>query len=78
MRLDLTEDAFLVFRNGANGVINVVYRRADGNIGWIDPSSPIDKGGRVADKASGKAAVAVVPVKPGGEQSQGKRSKTSS
>ena len=78
MRLDLTEDAFLVFRNGANGVINVVYRRADGNIGWIDPSSPIDKGGRVADKVGGKVVVAVVPVKSAGKQSQGKRSKTSS
>ena len=40
MQLDLTEDAFLVFRNAANGEINVVYRRKDGNIGWIDPATP--------------------------------------
>lgn len=40
MQLDLTDDAFLVFRNGASGEINVVYRRKDGNIGWIDPASP--------------------------------------
>lgn len=40
MQLDLTEDAFLVFRNAASGEINVVYRRKDGNIGWIDPSTP--------------------------------------
>jgi hypothetical protein len=26
-----------MFRNAANGALNVVYRRADGNIGWIDP-----------------------------------------
>ncbi len=39
MHLDLTEDQFLVFRNGGNGELNVVYRRADGNIGWIDPST---------------------------------------
>ena len=40
MQLDLTEDAFLVFRNAASGEINVVYRRKDGNIGWIDPATP--------------------------------------
>lgn len=37
MRLDLTEAPFLVFRNAASGEINVVYRRPDGNVGWIDP-----------------------------------------
>ena len=37
MQLDLTDEAFLVFRNASNGAINVVYRRKDGNIGWIDP-----------------------------------------
>ena len=26
-----------MFRNAANGALNVVYRRPDGNIGWIDP-----------------------------------------
>ena len=36
MHLDLTDRAFLVFRNAAHGGLNVVYRRADGNIGWID------------------------------------------
>lgn len=39
MQLDLTDDAFLVFRNASSGAINVVYRRGDGNIGWIDPES---------------------------------------
>ena len=37
MQLDLTDKAFLVFRNAGHGGINVVYRRADGNVGWIDP-----------------------------------------
>lgn len=37
MQLDLMETPALVFRNGAHGEINVVYRRSDGNIGWIDP-----------------------------------------
>jgi ribosomal subunit interface protein len=40
MQLDLTDEPFLVFRNAANRSINVVYRRKDGNIGWIDPDSP--------------------------------------
>jgi ribosomal subunit interface protein len=37
MQLDLTEDHFLLFRNAASGEVNVVYRRPDGNVGWIDP-----------------------------------------
>jgi len=28
----------LMFRNCATGELNVVYRRVDGNIGWIDPA----------------------------------------
>lgn len=36
MQLDLMETPALVFRNSAHGEINVVYRRADGHIGWID------------------------------------------
>ena len=38
MQLDLGEAPALVFRNSAHGEANVVYRREDGNIGWIDPS----------------------------------------
>ncbi len=38
MQLDLTDRPVVVFTNAANGQTNVVYRRADGNIGWIDPS----------------------------------------
>lgn len=37
MELDLTEQPALVFRNAAHGGLSVVYRRSDGNIGWIDP-----------------------------------------
>ncbi len=36
MQLDLMETPALVFRNSAHGEINVVYRRGDGHIGWID------------------------------------------
>lgn len=38
MRMDLTEDTVMMFRNAASGQFNVVYRRPDGHIGWIDPS----------------------------------------
>lgn len=38
LELDLTEAPVLVFKNAANGGLNVVYRRPDGNFGWIDPS----------------------------------------
>lgn len=37
MELDLTESQTIVFRNAAHGGLAVVYRRTDGNIGWIDP-----------------------------------------
>jgi hypothetical protein len=38
MRMDLADLPVLMFRNSANGELNVVYRRADGHIGWLDPS----------------------------------------
>lgn len=37
MELDLTESQTIVFRNAAHGGLSVVYRRPDGNVGWIDP-----------------------------------------
>lgn len=37
MQLDLQEEPFLLFRNAAHGGINIIHRREDGNIGWIDP-----------------------------------------
>ncbi|MEL7029949.1 MAG: sigma 54 modulation/S30EA ribosomal C-terminal domain-containing protein, partial [Pseudomonadota bacterium] len=37
MQLDLAEAPAMVFKNAAHGRLNVVYRRPDGNIGWIDP-----------------------------------------
>jgi ribosome hibernation promoting factor len=37
MRMDLAEFPVLLFRNRSHGELNLVYRRADGNIGWIDP-----------------------------------------
>jgi ribosomal subunit interface protein len=37
MRLDLADVPVLLFRNRAHGELNLVYRRGDGNIGWIEP-----------------------------------------
>jgi ribosomal subunit interface protein len=38
MRLDLSDLPALMFRNRRHGGLNMIYRRADGNIGWVDPS----------------------------------------
>ncbi|HEY3798235.1 MAG TPA: ribosome-associated translation inhibitor RaiA [Caulobacteraceae bacterium] len=46
MDLDLTEQPAIVFRNAAHGGLSVVYRRTDGNIGWIDPSMSRPNGQR--------------------------------
>ena len=35
--LDLTGAAVVVFRHAGHGRVNLVYRRADGHIGWVDP-----------------------------------------
>jgi ribosomal subunit interface protein len=37
MRMDLADVPSFIFRNRAHGGLNVVYRRSDGNIGWVDP-----------------------------------------
>jgi len=39
MRMDLADQPVMMFRNSTNGELNVVYRRSDGNIGWIDPAA---------------------------------------
>jgi len=39
MRMDLADQTVMMFRNSASGVLNVVYRRDDGHIGWIDPGT---------------------------------------
>lgn len=39
MELDLKDSPVFVFRNSKNKHVNIVYRRNDGNIGWIDSSA---------------------------------------
>jgi len=38
MRMDLADAPVLLFRNRSHGALNLVYRRGDGNIGWVDPA----------------------------------------
>ncbi len=38
MRLDLAGLLAMMFHNRAHGGLNMVYRRSDGNIGWVDPA----------------------------------------
>lgn len=44
MRMDLADLPALLFRNSSHSGLNMVYRRPDGHIGWIDPRGT--RGGR--------------------------------
>ena len=37
LELGLADSSAVMFRNAAHGGLNVVFKRADGNVGWIDP-----------------------------------------
>jgi hypothetical protein len=37
MQMELSGNGFLVFKNESKNSVNVVYRRDDGNVGWIEP-----------------------------------------
>jgi ribosomal subunit interface protein len=37
MMLDLRNTNALMFKNSASGELNMIYRRDDGNIGWVEP-----------------------------------------
>ncbi|GGE21664.1 hypothetical protein GCM10011390_46280 [Aureimonas endophytica] len=39
MELDRRDSPLYVFRNAGSGQVNIVYRRNDGNFGWVDPST---------------------------------------
>ena len=39
MLMDMRQTPALLFRNAGNGVLAMVYRRTDGNIGWVEPQS---------------------------------------
>jgi len=50
MRLDLGDQPALLFHHAGHGGLNLVYRRSDGNIGWIDPQG--NSGARIPGSAA--------------------------
>jgi ribosomal subunit interface protein len=55
MRLDLAETQAMLFHNRAHGGLNMVYRRNDGNIGWVDPASKPDAASAAPRRAGSPA-----------------------
>jgi ribosomal subunit interface protein len=45
MELDFTGAPVILFQHGSSGRLNIIYRRADGNVGWVDPPAlqPADR-----------------------------------
>ncbi len=43
MRMDLAGQTAMLFRNASHNGLNLVYRRNDGNVGWVDPYLSADK-----------------------------------
>ena len=52
-RMDLEGNGALLFKNAGHGGLNMVYRRGDGNVGWIDPK-PQGKTDCCSDEGSTK------------------------
>jgi putative sigma-54 modulation protein len=44
LELDMTGAPVVVFRHCVSGRVNIVYRRGDGNVGWVDPPAPNGQG----------------------------------
>ena len=57
MELDMTGAPVVVFRHAGHGRVNLVYRRPDGNVGWVDPPAH-DPAKHVPDVDPGWAPVA--------------------
>lgn len=77
MRLELGGLPALLFRNPKHGGYNMVYRRKDGNIGWVDPdgSAPKKAAVRTAKPAKKSAAAkpkAKAPKKPAAKKKKGR------
>ena len=56
VQLDVGSEPVVMFRNAASGDLSVVYRREDGNIGWIDGRAA--GGGQASDRAQASQSVA--------------------
>ncbi|HYE48448.1 MAG TPA: ribosome-associated translation inhibitor RaiA [Azospirillaceae bacterium] len=56
MRMDLADLPALMFRNRAHGGLNMIYRRPDGHVGWVDPAEAAQKGNGKAAATAGAHA----------------------
>ena len=73
MQMDLSDQPFVVFRNASHGEINVVYRREDGNIGWIDPATPPRSGSEAVAHAKGSRASRETVARSNPKKARGRR-----
>ena len=73
MQMDLSDQPFVVFRNASHGEINVVYRREDGNIGWIDPATPPRSGSEAVAHAKGSRASRETVARSNTKKARGRR-----
>lgn len=55
LELDMTGYPIVLFKNAAHGGLSVVYRRPDGNVGWIDPERTSGLSGAVPPVVNGHA-----------------------
>ncbi len=63
MRMDLADLNAFLFRNAAHGRLNMVYRRKDGNIGWVDPQDgALSKESKQESKKPAKKPTAKKPA----------------
>jgi ribosomal subunit interface protein len=78
MRLELGSAPALLFRNPKHGGLNMVYRRKDGNIGWIDPDGLKKKSATPVAKVAPAKTVkkAVKATKPANNMKSVKATKT--
>ncbi len=56
LELDMTNYPVMMFRNAAHGGLSVVYRRPDGNIGWLDPQRTGKLNGHGGASVNGSAS----------------------
>ena len=64
MRLDLADMPAMMFRNAAHGGLNMIYRRGDGNVGWVDPEGNTVAAAAAAADASDGPVGAETPDGP--------------
>ncbi len=73
MRLELGDLPALLFKNPANGGYNMIYRRKDGNIGWVDPEGSAPKKKPAAPSKVAANAKAAKPLAKPAKAKAGKR-----